>query len=172
MATISKQVVLAAMSLTDSPPPILHCLEANSQTFVKGEPVFRSAGYLTEIASDTPAQIYGVAAGPASNDAAAQTNNTLECPVFLAQPDVLFEINMLETGGADHVLVASDIGVAMAIQRVTADSKFYLNASIKTGGTSVRMFVHRIARGSALGDTNARVLASFLPNFVQQLGTS
>jgi hypothetical protein len=112
-----------------------------------------------------------VAAGPASNDAAAQTDNDVECPVFLAQPDVLFEINMLEGSLVDHVLVASDIGTAMAIQRDTTNSKVYLNSATKAGA-NVRMFVHRVARGSALGDTNARVLASFLPNWVQQLGTS
>jgi hypothetical protein len=172
MATIAKDIVLAVMTLHDGPPPLLHVLEANSQTFVKGEFCFRSAGYLTEIAGDTPAQIYGVAAGPASNDATAQTDNDVEVPCFLADPTTLFEINMLETGLADHVLVASDIGTAMAIQRDTANNKVHLNATIKGGGASVRMFVHRVARGSELGDTNARVLASFLPNFVQQLGTS
>jgi len=35
-----------------------------------------------------------------------------------------------------------------------------------------RVFVHKVSVGSAIGDTNARVLFNFLPNFVQNLGTS
>lgn len=170
MATIAKDIVLAVMHLHDCPPPILNCFEAASQTYVKGEAVFLSGGYLTEIASDTPGVIYGIAAGDGSNDASAVANGVI-MPTYLADPNTLFEITMLQSSLADHVIAATDIGTPMAIQRDTSANRLYLNASTKAGA-NVRMFVHKLSRGSAIGDTNARVLASFMPNWVQALGTS
>lgn len=171
MATQLKEIIRAVMTLHDGPPPILNVPEGNSQTFVKGEIVDFAFGYVKEISSDTPSAIYGVAAASGSNDSTAETDNDVEVPVELAMPDTLFEANMLETGLANHVLAASDLGVTMGIQRDTTNSKVFLNASVKAG-SGVRVFVHRVARDSAIGDTNARVLFSFLPNFIRQLGTS
>lgn len=171
MATISKERIKAVLTLTDGPPAILHVLEGASQTYVRGEIGYRTGGYFEEITGNTPAVIYGVAAADGANDSDAETDNDVEVPVYLAAEGNVFEGNMLEAAAADHVLVASDLGTPMAIQRVTADGKVYLNAAVKAG-TSVRVFVHKVAAGSAIGDTNARVLFTFLPNFVQHLGTS
>lgn len=170
MATIPEAICRAVQTKDGSAPAILHQPEAATQTFVKGEVVFMSAGYLNEIASNTPALIYGVAADDGSNSASGGTSSAPECPVFLADDDTLFEANVKQSG-SDHVLAATDLGVPMGIYRDTGDSKIYLDADVKAG-TGVRVFTHRVARGTAIGDTNGRVLFNFLPNWVQFLGTS
>jgi hypothetical protein len=171
MATIAYNICLARMTFTEGEPPIFYCPEGNSQSFLKGEPVFNSFGYLIEIAGDTPGQIYGIAAQAGANSATAQTDGVM-CPVFLALPTAVFEATMKESALADHVSVASDFGTVMAIQRDTTNSKLALNASTKNGGTSVRVYVHGPGSGSVVGDTNPRALFTFLPNWVQFLGTS
>jgi len=113
MATISKERIKAVKTLTDGPPAILHALEGASQAFVIGELVWRVGGYVEETTGDTPAVIYGVAAANASNDSTAETDNDLEVPVFLADPNTLFEGNVLTTAAADYVLTAADLGTPM-----------------------------------------------------------
>ena len=171
MSTIADNIVLARMTFTEGEPPIFYCPEANSQSFVKGELVFMSFGYLTEIGGDTPEQIYGVAAAAGANSATAQTDGVMT-PVFLALPTTVFEANMKQGSLANHTSVASDFGTTMAIQRDTSNSKTFLNASTKNGGASVRVFVHGPGSGSVVGDVNPRALFTFLPNWVQFLGTS
>jgi len=168
MATIGDAAIRAVMTMTGGPPFRITLDEAATQTYVAGELVYSSAGYVTEIAGDTPGQILGVAGADGDNDAAAGSS---AIPVFLADPSVLFEANMKDDSDGDHVSVVTDIGTVMGIQRVTADSKVYLDADV-VDGASARVFVHKLATGSAMGDTNARVLFSFLPNWVQFLGTS
>lgn len=167
MATIANEAIKAVTQLTGESPATIACAEGASQTFVGGELVFRNGGYLEEIGGDTPALIYGVAAGDAHNS----TAGAYDVPVYLAHDLQLFAGNVKETGLANHVLVAADIGVVMAIQRDTTNSMTFLNASTKAG-TGVRVFVHKLARGSAIGDTNARVLFSFLGNWSQGASTS
>ena len=166
MATIPKDRIYAVAKFHEGSPASLHVPEAANQTYVVGEiGYFDTAGQFAELAGDTPAEIYGVSEHDASGVQATMGS------VWLANPDTLFEANMLEGSAADHVLVAADLGTVMGIQRVTADSKVYLNSAVKDGA-SARVFVHGLARGSVLGDTNARVLFTFLPKFVQHLATS
>lgn len=169
MATIADDIVKAVMTLHGGPPPLLHLAEAASQTFVKGEFVYIGAdGYVYEIGGDTPAVIYGVAAQNGHN---AATDGLYDVAVHLASPEVLFEGNVKEAALADHTFAQTDLGTTMAIQRDTTNSKTFLNSAV-VAGANVRVFTHRRARGSAIGDTNARVLFNFLPNTVQFQGTS
>lgn len=167
MATIAKQEIQAAVQMHGANPFTMTLPEAASQTFVKGELVVDVAGYVTEIASDTPGSILGVAAGDAHNTTAGAAS----VPVELAAPQQLFRGNVLETALADHVLDATDLGTDMAIQRDTTNSKVYLNATTKAGA-NIRVFTLQRARGTAIGDTNGQVLFVFKPNWVQFLGTS
>jgi hypothetical protein len=168
MATITKDILQAVVQLTGDSPPTISGLEAASQTFVAGEIVFWNAGYITEIAGDTPTAIYGVAAEPAHNDATAGTHLV---SVYLALETQLFAGNVLSTSLADRTLLQTDIGRVMGIQRDTTNSMTYLNATI-VGGASGRVFTHKVARGTAIGDTNGRVLFNFLPGFTQHAATS
>ena len=167
MATIPKNKILAVMTTTDAPPAMLWQDEDATESFVTGVIVYLDplTGRLNEIGGDTPEAIYGVAHSPATGT----TANSLG--VWLADPTTIFEGNVLQGSAADHVLVAADIGTPMAIQRVTADGRVYLNAGTKAGA-NCRVFVHGVAKGSAIGDTNARVLFTFLPKFVQHLTSS
>jgi len=168
MATIAKQEIEAAVQVHGSNPFTLTLKEAASQIFVKGELVFLStAGYVTKIASNTPGEIYGVAMGPAHNGTAGQ----YEVPVCLATPEQLFRGNVLQSNLTDHTLAQTDLGSDMAIQADTPNSKVYLNAST-IAGADIRVFTHKQARGTSIGDTNGQVLFNFKPNWIQFLGTS
>ena len=167
MATIAKQEIEAAVQIHGSNPFTLTLKEGASQSFVKGELVVITGGYVVEIASDTPSAIYGVAAGPAHNT----TAGAAEVPVELATPEQLFRANVLQSSLADHVLAQTDLGTDMAIQRDTSLSKTFLNAST-TAGANIRVFTHKQARGTSIGDTNGQVLFNFKPNWIQMLGTS
>jgi hypothetical protein len=173
MATISEQAVRAVMTLTGGPPPRLSLKEADSQTFKKGELVeINSSGFVAEITASgamTYSVAYGIAAEDGHNSATAQTDGT-EVSVFLITPEVLFEGNV-KTNGSNHTLAQTDLGQCVGLYHDTGDSKVYLDVNV-TAGANVRVFTHRPARGTELGDTNGRVLFNFLPNWIQFLGTS
>lgn len=170
MATVTKDIIRQAQSTVGGTPAPYSFNEAATQTFVKGEVLFLSGGYATEIASDTPAVILGVAGQPAHNDAVAGTHVV---SVFLAEATNIYVANLLATGLADYVITAADIGKYVGIQRDTANSKVYLNVTPPNGGANVRAVILRIDdRTSAFGDTNARVLFKFLPNNYQLGATS
>jgi hypothetical protein len=168
MAVISDDIVYERQSHHGGTPTPRTYPEAATQTFVKGEIGFMSAGYLKEIAGDTPEAIIGVIAQAAHNDATAGTSS---CSVFLASEGIVFEANVKASGLANYVGLNSDVGRVMGIQRDTANSKVFLNASV-VGGANARVFVHGYARGSAAGDTNPRMLFEFLPTYIQNRATS
>jgi hypothetical protein len=175
VASAQDQIILAVMQSTGGPQFTLEWPEAASQTFVKGELVtFDAAGYITEVTSDTYSDVYGIAEIPASNTATAGLARTLVC---LALPSQIFEANMKTTALADYVATQADLGQTMAIQRDTTNSKVFLNAATKSGA-NVRVFVHGFGRnnpsgaGQGVGDTNARVLFSFIPKYVRGISSS
>lgn len=140
-------------------PAIVQVQEGAGQTFKAGTLLVYSAGQVSEIASDTPAQIYCVAAADATG-----VQGTL-IPVYLIREDVWFEMTMKQAALANHTFALADIGVPMAIQRDTPNKKTFLNASV-TGGAGVRVFVHMPSpkfATTAVGDINIRALVSFLP---------
>lgn len=141
--------------------------EAGSQTFAKGELVYLNQGALTEVASDTPGVILGVANQAAHNT----TIYTTRTSVSVGSEGILFEGNMVSMGGADRTIANTDLGRVAGIYRDTANSKVYVNGSV-TGGSSARVFVHGLAKDNQIGDVNARVLFEFLPAFIQNRTTS
>lgn len=167
MATINKAAMKWVLNFAGTSPDTLELAEGASQSFVKGEFVYMLAGYVTEIGSNTPALIYGMAAADGSNT----TAGAAQVPVYIAHEPLLFEGNVLDTGAADYVLTQADLGTPMAIQRDTSANITYLDASIKAG-TSCRVFVHKVATGSAVGDTNARVQFSIIPKYSQSITSS
>lgn len=168
MATITKAAMAQNSSSYGAIPTPRTYPEAASQTFVLGELVFMSNGYLTEIAGNTPASIVGLAGQDAHNNAVAGAK---EASVHLANEGTLFEGNVLGASLADQVSTAAYRGRVMGIQRDTTNNITFLDASV-TGGANARVFVHDFAKGSAVGDTNARVIYEFLPAFVPFRSTS
>ena len=167
MATISKERLKCVRQFHGSSPKSFEVREGASQTFVLGELVYGDSGYALEIAGDTPGIILGMAGEDGHNSAVGVDRVS----VYTADPDNIFEGNVLGTGAADQVLANNHLLTTMAIQRVTADSRVYLNAAI-LGGASTRVFVWDVAPGSAVGDLNARVLFSFLDRYWQAASTS
>jgi hypothetical protein len=166
--TVSKDICEFVQSQANAPEYVAVGLEAASQTFKDGGTVVNAvAGYITDCGSDTPGTILGVPAQDANNSTAGAYSTT----VTLANTTNVFAANVLESSLADHVLVASDLFVTMAIQRDTSNNRLFLNASTKAG-TSCRVFTLGVAQNTDIGDTNGRVLFTFLPNFSQSLGTS
>lgn len=164
--TLTKMPIMAVRTTTGAPPSSMTVAEGLTNSMAAGEiGLMDAAGEFSELSGNTPAQIYGVARK------AASTVEATDYPVWLADPTTLFEGTLLQGSAADHVAVQADLGTVMGIQRVTADSKVYLDSSV-TDGANARVFVHALAKDSALGDTNVRVLFTFLPKFVQHLATS
>lgn len=168
MATQTKEIILQVSSAYGGSNAPRTYREAASETFVKGEIVWITNGYVQEIASDTPGAILGIANQDASNDTTAGTSNV---SVTLAQEGILFAANLLDASLADYVIQNKDLGRVAALQRDTTNSKVFLDASV-AGGANARVFIHGLARDNAIGDTNARVLFEFLPQFVQNRSTS
>lgn len=166
MATITKAALEQVSSSYGGSNAPRTYREGASQTFVKGEIVFAKEGYIEEIAGDTPGAILGIANQDAGNTTAGARNVS----VTLAAEGIIFAGNLL-TAGSDYVITNRDLCRVAGITRVTADSKVYLNAAV-TGGASARVWIHGLARGSAIGDTNARVLFEFLPTYIQHRATS
>lgn len=165
MATIPDLPIMPVQSPQGIDPAIVWLPEAATQTWAAGTLVVFSGGNVQEIASDTPAQIYGIAAAPGQNLAAAGAL----CPIYLIREDVWFEMNMKQTGLANHTFALADIGQPMGIQRDTVNKKTFLNQSV-VGGAGVRAFVHMLSRrfaAQAVGDINVRVMVSFLPGNAQ-----
>lgn len=166
--TVSKDICIFAQSQANAPEYTVPFPEAAAQTFkMGGTTVNVVAGYLTDTGSDTPGTIMGVPAEDAHNGTLGQ----YACTVNLANTTNVFAANVLESALADHVLLQSDIGVTMAIQRDTTNNRLFLNASTKAG-SNCRVFTLGLAQNTDVGDTNGRVLFVFLPNFAQSLGTS
>ncbi len=179
MGTVAKDICLEVQKRGGGTPDVVSFAEGALQTFKKGWPVVLVAGYVTDVASDTPALILGVAAEDAHNDATAGTH---QIGVYLALDTNIFAANVLETSLADHVLVQSDIGTQMAIQRDTTNNRLFLNASTK-GGANCRVFTYEIAQNQSaspnsasgpfgVGDTNVRLTFSWLERTSQANTTS
>lgn len=167
MATITKSAMKWVLNYAGTSPDTIVLDEGASVTAVKGELGFYSAGYAVEISSDTPSTIYGMFAEPAHNGTAGAN----KVAMYRIHENLLFEGNVLTTGLADYVLTQADLGQSMAIQRDTTNSMTFLNAATQAGG-NCRVFVHEVATGSAVGDTNARVKFSFIPKYIQGVTSS
>ncbi len=169
MATIALSAMEQVASHYGAVPTPRTYPEGATQTFVEGEVVVMSAGYLIEIASDTPAALIGVAAEDSHNDATAGTHSV---SVNFASEGTLFSANMKTTALASYVSLAADQGRVMGISRDTTNSVVVLNAAI-VGGTSAYVFVHGVdTSDSAIGDTNARMIFEWLAGRVQFRSTS
>jgi hypothetical protein len=179
MATVADDIFLEVSKRGGGTPDVVSFVEAASQTFKKGWVVYLVAGYVTDVASDTPALILGTAAEDAHNDSVAGTHSI---GVYLADDTNVFAGNCKQSSLADHVLAQSDIGVQMAIQRDSTNNRWFLNASTK-GGANCRVFTYEIAQNQSstpnsasgpfgVGDTNVRLTFTFLTKFSQSDATS
>lgn len=162
--TLPLRKILAVMTTTDAPPIALQQLEAAGQTYQDGELVLLVAGLMTEI-GDNPALIYGVARKDATGVTSTPGN------VWLLNNTTIFEANVVGAASADRVGVQADVGAVMALIRNTTLNKTFLNGAVQAGANT-RVFVHGYAKDSEVGDTNPRMLFTFLEPYIQSLQTS
>lgn len=137
---------------------ILEFPEGNGQSFKAGELVMvklstgklivATDAALVSLANADQGKLVGVALSDASGT--EDTKIPVEC--FDAHTQVL--MNVKEAASADHVLAATDIGKAMAIQ--VASNVWTLNSADVVDGSFVVVQVHP---RYAVGDTNAWVYA-------------
>jgi len=84
-----------------SPPPVWHCPIEAAQTFVAGEFVYRSGGYVVTCA-DAPNQVFGLA-----KEAAPQVAG--EVAILVATHAVLFKIPVHHTTPGNAVIEITDL---------------------------------------------------------------
>lgn len=117
--------------------------EGASQTFVIGDLLTVTSGFLVLAAAAAAVAIRGVALEAGSNLAAGLTS-TKYAPFF---PGVMFYANLLGAAAADRALVATDMGTAFEVERSTTLIK----------GTSPGWYVN----GAATGTPAANVVSFF-----------
>lgn len=169
MATISRDIIIASQSKTNSPEYNMTFLEASGQTFKKGWVVAIIGGYVSDAYNlgTPPAQIFGIAAQDATGTQGTQIN------VYSAWQGNVFTANVVSTSSLTaYVSVQSDIGGLFGIVRDTPNNRIYLDASVRSVAAGARAFVYGVAQGTSIGDTDPRYLFGFLDNFVQDAGTS
>lgn len=167
--TVPLSIIRAVMTKHGGPPFSFQQEEAASQTFAVGAILaFDGSGNMVEVVTDIAA--YGVAHGtdvfPPNVRATQQANS-----VWLGDPSTIFCANLVnginENVPGDHVLVQADLGQVYGFVFNTADKQVYLD--VNSSSTNLLAFVHRPAGGAEgeLGDTNARVLFTFLAQSLQ-----
>jgi len=86
-------------------------------------------------------------------------------PAVRLSVDTHVEFNVMQDdgfgGAADHVLAATDLGNRVEIRPyATGTGAIYVLAADQS--TNPRVVIERLAEGSEIGDTNARVIVRFL----------
>lgn len=162
MATIGLKSIMCAKTISGNSPQLVAYPEAASQTFKRGEVVYLVGGKVTEIASDTPGQILGVAA----EDASGTVDTQIE--VWVANDDTIFEANYSDDAQAGAATNVNIVGLRRMLDRDTTNSRVYVSNS----GTTPRVTILGLSEKDAAGDTGGRVLFQFLRQFNQLFSTS
>lgn len=153
MATIALGIITPAKTISGNSPQTMVFPEASgTQTFKRGEFVYLASGKVTEIASNTPSQILGVAAQDASGTA------DTDIAVWLANDDTLFEANVTDAGSS-AVTAVTDVGCHWKIYRDTTNNKTHIDKG--TGDANVadcRITVVALSGKDTVGDTYGREL--------------
>lgn len=147
--------------------------EGASQTFVIGDVLTVTSGYLVLGAAAAAVAIRGIAQ-EAGHNSSAGTDNVKYAPVF---PGMFVYANLLGGSAGDEVLAATDMGTAFELERSAtlvggATPGWYINgdATSTPAVKVVSFFADSTYAPNAspyfnearVGDTNARVLASIM----------
>lgn len=167
MATIPLVSCEVAYTVSGNSPLVRIFPEASSQTFKKGEFVYLSGGYVTEV-GDNPGVILGMAAEDAHNDSAGVYN----VAVVIAHPDVVFRMNKVDSSDVAAVTAVTDVGKAFAFYRDTTDSQTHVY--IAEGGNAAygRLICIDHSNLDTVGDTGGRLDLYILGKYCQLFCTS
>lgn len=171
--TVPLQIIRAVMTKHGGPPFSLQQDEAATQTFAIGALVRFVAGLMTEVVTDVA--VYGVGHGQDVFPPNLRTTGSGDS-VWLGDPGTLFAANLVdglnEGVAVNFVLTQANIGSIVGVVFDTINKRVYLDTNAAT--TNIQAFVHRPCGGAdgEIGDTNARVLFTFLPASLQDLATA
>ncbi len=175
MATVTLNRARVARTISGNSPQVLSLPEGTSLGVKKGELVYLSGGYVTEI-GDNPGVILGMADADAANGVAGAA----DIAVVIANSDTIFEFHKVSdtttasataTGAATAV---TDVGSVFGIHRDTTANKVYatLGADGKGAGTDARLLCLDHSNFDTVGDTGGRLLVMVAGNFRQLFSTS
>lgn len=165
MATVTVSRARVARTISGNSPQVLKLPEAASQTFKKGEFVYLSGGYVTEIGAN-PSLILGMADEDGHNGA---SNGLYNVFVVIANMDTIFEIHKTNSGGTGVVTAVTDVGKEFAIYRDTTNS--WATAYDGEGANS-RLICLDHSNFDVVGDTGGRLLVQVLGSNRQLFCTS
>lgn len=155
MATIAKQAIEIAKTLSGGPPAILTFGEAATQSFKAGEVVYLVNGLVT-LYSAAGTKILGIA----MKDASGVTSDSV--PVALACDDTIFCANL---SGSLTTTIAT-IGIAYPL--AAASNKWHVNTATTTSGNAL---IVGLDGRDAVSDVAGRVHFIFLGKW-RQLDTT
>jgi len=168
MATVTVSRARVARTISGNSPQVLTLPEGASATFKKGELVYLSAGYVTEI-GDNPGYILGMADEDAHNDDDAGTHNVA---VVIANNDTVFEFHKTDSSGSGAATAVTDVGREFAIYRDTTNSWATAYISGVGAGTNARLICLDHSNFDTVGDTGGRLLCMVMGSFRQLFCTS
>lgn len=169
MATIAitqMQVVGTTLGVST---PTMHGYEKASQTYVRGEVLRNDSGYMS-VAADDAASVSASAAVMGTACFAATGTTAADVVFHPFIPGItLIEANLCaDDAGAAHTLAQADFGVAYGIGVLSTK---WLIAYDNTTVTQVVAIPLYPAAGSAIGDSNARVVAVICSSHFVRCGT-
>lgn len=145
---------------------------AASQTFVRGEPVYLVAGYVTEATAST------VLLGFAAEDATSGTAGQYNVKVWIADTDTIFVGNKGATSLASnatadtYVTSVVDRGRQAALFNATATTAGVWTVDVTGTGTNSRLTIVDIDPRDTVGDSLGRLHFTVKSQFAQLQATS
>jgi len=109
MATITQIPARVIGTISGNSPMVRYYPEAASQSFKAGQFVYLNGGKVT-ICADDATTILGMAV----RDASGTTDKA--CPVYIANPDTIFEANVYHSDEASAVTAITQVGTVYALQ--------------------------------------------------------
>ena len=159
MATIPRQRIEPARTISGNSPMTLVLPLAASQTFKMGSPVYLVGGYVT-VATATSMLL-----GFAKEDATSGTEGQYNIRVALGTPDTLFQGNV---GAAGNLTTAvTNRGKLALLYDDTGASGHWVVNNAATTGALGRIVIVDLHPGDAVGDTGGRVLFTVRPGYYQ-----
>lgn len=152
MATIPLRPLSVAKTRHGNSPYTVELPEAASQTFAVGAVLtINSSGYIAEAGAD-PTSIVGVAAAPGQNGATA---GLYKSKIWVADDDSFFIGNLSGSSVTD----LRDVGLSFGLVKSGTKEEWYVD---KTDQANRRCIIQQLYPNDAVGDTNGRVLFTFL----------
>jgi len=163
MATVTLTRAVLAKTESGNEPLVINYPEAASQTFVKGEFVYLSSGYVMEI-GDNPTAILGMALDNAHNS----TAGAYKVGVAVFSDNTILEMNKVNTSGVAQATAYSDIGKTFGIYRDTTNNMTYA----ADASASPRLICIGLSGSDQVGDTGGRLLLRVIGTYRQLSSTS